>query len=44
MILQQESLPIRCMAPESLSENIYDTRTDTFAFGILLWQIAHFGE
>lgn len=32
------------MAPESLSQNIYDTRSDTYAFGILLWQIIHFGK
>eukprot|EP00105_Crassostrea_gigas_P000843 XP_011412798.2 PREDICTED: tyrosine kinase receptor Cad96Ca [Crassostrea gigas] len=43
-IYEKESLPVRCMAPESLSQNIYDTRSDTYAFGILLWQIIHFEE
>lgn len=43
-IYEKESLPVRCMAPESLSQNIYDTRSDTYAFGILLWQIIHFGQ
>ncbi|XP_061183604.1 fibroblast growth factor receptor homolog 1-like [Saccostrea echinata] len=42
-LYEKESLPVRCMAPESLSENIFDTKTDTYAFGILLWQIIHFG-
>ncbi|XP_056012377.1 fibroblast growth factor receptor 3-like isoform X3 [Ostrea edulis] len=40
---EKESLPVRCMAPESLSQNVFDLKTDTYAFGVLIWQIIHFG-
>ncbi|XP_055958744.1 myoblast growth factor receptor egl-15 isoform X5 [Patella vulgata] len=37
------SSPTRWMSPESLVENIYNTQTDIWAYGIVLWEIFHFG-
>jgi hypothetical protein len=42
--LQKESLPVHCLAPESLSQNIFNMKTDAYAFGVLMWQIIHFGK
>lgn len=38
------ALPIRWMAPEALQYHIYSTKTDVFAFGIVLWEIATLGK
>ena len=32
------------MAPESLVENVFNIKTDIWAFGVLLWEIIHFGK
>ncbi|ESO83329.1 hypothetical protein LOTGIDRAFT_133597 [Lottia gigantea] len=37
------SAPTRWMSPESLVENIYNIQTDIWSFGILIWEIFHFG-
>lgn len=38
------ALPIRWMAPEALQYHMYSSKTDVWAFGIVLWEIATLGE
>ncbi|CAH1801934.1 unnamed protein product, partial [Owenia fusiformis] len=40
----QGRLPIRWMSPEALFHNIYTTKNDVWAYGILLWEIVTFGS
>ena len=39
-----QRLPLKWMAPESIENGIYNTKTDVWSFGIVLWEIFSFGK
>ncbi|GFS10415.1 tyrosine kinase receptor Cad96Ca [Elysia marginata] len=37
------TMPVRWAAPESLHNSVFNTKTDTWSYGIVVWEILHFG-
>ncbi|KAJ8034934.1 Tyrosine kinase receptor Cad96Ca [Holothuria leucospilota] len=42
--IYQGRVPVRWLAPESLAQNIYTSKSDVWSFGIVMWEIITLGS
>ena len=41
---RKRMLPLRWLALESMTDNLYSSQSDVWAFGVVLWEICTLGE
>ena len=44
VVVNEDTGPLRYMAPEALSERSYSSKSDIWSFGVTLWEIMSGGE